>query len=322
MLRFLPILLFISLLSSCGPLGRAVSKMTPDRQEEDEEVGAIPESLLPGSSSNEGIEPTEVREVGAGQDPAKAGGIVGLPTEEEILFLDPDDFEAAEAALAGLSSIQKRDWLTSHSVARNYAMLEGKPLLIIFTDTPGPRNTGSPSGNSLEKELLARTDFSEWAEERFVRLKLDFNVKDRNSADSEKKEVAIRKEKYLESLKKRYGVRGLPVILVLASDGTEVQRVRGYQTGNYEFAWGLLRTAEKVAQDKQLAFEKTLEKKGYRRWKGKNDQRILARLVAYDEGKLTLIAPNGRRHETHESSLSAEDRKWLAGAKAKSEARR
>lgn len=321
MLRLL-LSFLLCLLASCGPIGRAVAKVTPDKEEDDADVGGIPASLLPGSSSNEGIEPTEVREVSFGQDPAKTGGIMGLPTEDEIMFLNPDDFEASEEALAGLGAIQKRDWLTSHTIAKNYAMVEGKPLLILFTDTPGPRNTGSPSGNSLEKELLARSDFSEWAGERFVRLKLDFNVKDRNSADSAKKEVAIKKENYLKSLKKRYRVRGLPVMLVLASDGSEVQRIRGYQAGNYEMTWGLLRTGDKAAEEQQLAFEKTLEKKGYRRWTGKNEQRILARLVSYKDGKLTLVAPNGQRHETDESSLSAADREWVAEAKAKSEASR
>jgi len=318
MFRFYSAVLLLLGLSSCGHLGRAVSKVVPKEEPKPQVNGGIPETLLPGrgAQSLEEVKPTEVRSVGVGQDPAKVSGIAGLPAQEDILFLDPDDHEASEDVLSGLAGIQKKDWLTSHSVARKYSMVEGKPLLIFFTNTPSPTNTGSFSAAALEKELFARSDFSEWASERFVRVKLDFNVKEKDR-DQARQSLARKKKRYLESLKKRYRVGGLPVVLVLAPDGTEVQRIRGYTAKNYEYTWGLLRTAEIVAKDRYEAYEATLEKKGYRRWTGKNDLRILARLASYKEGDLLLIEPSGERHKTNEKNLSRADRKWLTEEKEK-----
>ena len=317
MLRYFTAFLFILALSSCAPIGRAVSQALPKEEEEPIENGGIPDALLPGGRGEVTITPAESRTVGAGQDPAKVSGILGLPAQEDILFLDPDNYEESEEALSGLVGIQKKDWLASHSIARNFSMVDGKPLLIFFTDSPSSTHTGSVTAVGLERELFARTDFSDWASERVVRLKLDYGVKVKD-LDADKQNEALRKKKFLESLKKRYKVSGLPVVLVLAPDGTEVQRIRGYLPGNYEHTWGLLRTAEVAAQERHESFESTLKKKGYRRWTGKNDRRILARLASYKDGKILLIGPNGKRHQTTEANLSREDRKWIAEAKEKS----
>ena len=312
MLRFLLPTVLLVALSSCS-------------RKKNEDRGGIPE--IPshlrggGAASRVGKDAPPDRVIDAGVDPASLsaseGGVVGLPLEQDIMFLDPDDFEGSEAAMKTLFVGKKEDWFVSHTLAKNEALNESKPLLIVFTDTPSAQSGGSPASASLERELLARHDFSDWAGEHFVRLKLDFNVKDRKSADSSKQSLALKKEKYLESLKKRYKVKGFPTVLVISTDGSLIQNVRGYRSGNSEHVWGLLKTAVVLNDKRQESFEEKLSQKGYRHWQGQNKKRILARLSSYRDGELTLIAPNGRRFQTQESSLSADDREWIEQEKEK-----
>ena len=311
---------------SCSQVGGLVSKLKLGKEEDDfGKIPEIPSHLRSGSSGTVKLEPAEDRVIAAGVDPAslsvEQGGISGLPSEADIVFTNPDDAEASEAAIEGLFGIKKKDWLSSHTVAKNLALVESKPLLILFTDLPSAQSGGSPAAARLESELLARSDFSDWAGEHFVRLKLDFNIKDRRSADAGKQTLAIQKEKYLLSLKKRYKVGGFPALMVVATDGSVVQHVRGYRSGASDHTWGLLKTAAVNSADRQKKFEERLLKKGYRRWKGKNDQMILAKLASYQNGDLLLIGPNGVRYRTNEKNVSSEDRQWLADRKKRREVR-
>lgn len=297
-------------LVGCGVFG--------GKEEEGFSYDDLPDELKAGGRQTN-APPVVEGVVAVGEDPASR--LEGLPSENEIVWTDPDDAKSSEASVGELLSIQKKDWLLSHSAAKNFSMLDGKPLLILFTDLPGPSSGGSPSAVGLERDLISRNDFSEWAAEHFIRLRLDYNVTGVSSTDSDKQQLAIQKRKFLDSLKKRYKVNGFPAMLVVAPDGSEVQRIRGY-SGNPEFVWGLLRTAAKIADEKQFALETRLLKKGYRFWTGKNDLKTLARLVSYHEGNLILVGPNGNRIQTSASNLSREDREWLAEAKAESEKKR
>ena len=300
------------LLASCG------------RNKEDDNFGKLPEvpsHLRAGGAASVKITPADDRVVAIGVDPASLtldqGGVAGLTPESELIFTDPDNVEASEAAIEGLFGDEKIDWYQSHTVAKNRALLESKPLLIVFTDTPSGNSPGSPAAARLEAELLARLDFAEWAKKNVIRLKLDSNVKDRRSADPSKQSLALRKAKYLETLRKQYKVGGFPAIIVVAADGTVVQHVRGYKKGAADYTWGLLKQGVFLSDDRQKKFEARLEKRGYRRWAGKNDQTIFARLAKYQKGELLLIAPNGARFLTKESNLSKDDRSWIETQKEK-----
>lgn len=321
MRRYFPILIALLVLPSCSQVGALASKLKPGKK--DDNFGKIPpipkEVGGPGTIDTFDADAPENRVVAIGVDPATLsltqGGVEGLAAESELIFTDPDDVEASEAALKGIIGNKKTGWLESHSFAKKQALVESKPLLVLFTNSNG----SSPAVNRLEGELLARLDFAEWADENLVRLRLDFNVKNRQSTDTTKQSLALRQEKYLRSLKKRYKISGFPVMLMIANDGSVIQKVRGYNSGNYEYVWGLLRTAVELNEERRLKFEEKLSKKGYRRWRGKNDLLILARLVSYKDGTLLLIEPNGVRHQTEESNLSAEDRRWIKKEKEKRE---
>lgn len=305
-----PLLLSLGL-TGCGVLG--------GKDEEPFDYNDIPDELKAGGGRNTAAAPIVQGVVGVGVDPATT--LEGLPSEDELIWTNPDDVDSSEASVQELLGVRKKDWLLSHTLAKNFSMMEGKPLMILFTDIPGPGSGGSPTAARLERELISRTDFSEWASEHFVRLKLDYNVRNTSSADSGKQQIALKQKKFLASLKERYKVSGFPVILVVAPDGSVVQRIRGY-SGNAEFVWGLLRTAAEISGKKQFDLETKLLKKGYRFWTGQNDVKTLARLVSYNDGQLTLVGPNGNRFQTSTKNLSNDDREWLAEAKAESEERR
>lgn len=317
MIRFLFLLLAVLTLSGCG----IVSKLRPGKKEEvsKDDWNQIPRHLRGGAAQESvKIEPAEAdRIVDAGVDPASIGldqgGVAGLPSEADLIFTDPDNVKASEAAIEKLYKVQKKDWFVSHSIAKNQALIESKPLLMVFTNTNG----SSPAAAKLEKELLARIDFADWAKEHFVRLRLDYNVKGTKSADMKVLSDALEKRKYLNSLKKRYKVSGFPSMIVVAADGSVTQHVRGYDGGNYEFTWGLLKTAVANSKEKQDELERKLLRKGYRRWQGKNELKILAKLASYKEGELLLIAPNGVRYQTHIKNLSPADRQWLEDEQAR-----
>lgn len=317
MIRCLFLLLSVLFLSGCG----VVSKLKPGKKDapskDKDEWGQIPSHLRAGNASaSVEVKPAE-RLVAAGVDPASVseaqGGVAGLPSEADLIFTDPDDIEASEAAVEELFKIHKKDWLVSHSVAKNQAMIESKPLLMVFTNTNG----SSPSATRFEKEFLARTDFSKWAGEHFVRLKLDYNIKGLKAADGQKQTVAFTKRKYLDSLKKRYKVKGFPTMIAVAADGSVLQHLRGYNKGSVDYTWGLLKTAVVNSKEKQEEFEKKLLTKGYRRWQGKNELKILAKLASYKEGELLLIGPNGVRYRTQVENISSADRQWLEDEKEK-----
>ncbi|MDP0492562.1 MAG: hypothetical protein Q7Q71_16065 [Verrucomicrobiota bacterium JB023] len=307
--------------TACSRVGGMMSKITPDgAEEEGSATPSIPPQLRSGSGNDE-LEELESVEVAAGSDPALLSssqtGITGLPTEDEIEFLDPDDLEGSAALLEELTRGKREVWMSSFTQARRLSVAEGKPLLLWFTDTPGERRVGSPSSMQLERELFARKEFGEWAEENLLRLKLDFNVENRNSVEPTKKTLAIRQEKYLESLKDRFNVRGFPSLIVLGSDGSSATHIRGYRSGDSEYIWGRLRTAVQVASKRQQKYEAKLARKGYRHWTGENDVSLFARLASYQKGELVLVGPDGARYKTKESSLSAEDRAWIEAEKAK-----
>ncbi len=311
---------FLCILSSCGRVGGVTAG-----EDKDDRFGELPEVpshlRAGGGNANVKIEPAQARIVAAGVDPASlatdAGGIEGLPSESDLIFTDPDDVEGSEAAIQGLFGTREKNWLESHTEAKNLSLLESKPLLILFTDLPSPSGGGSPTAARLQTELLARNDFSAWAKDHLVRLRLDFNLKDRKSADLSKQSLALRKEKFLKSLKKQYKIGGFPAMLVVSTDGSVLQHIRGYRSGSADYTWGLLKTAVVNSKQRQEVFEARLLKKGYRRWQGQNENKILARLVSYREGELILIGPNGKRYQTHENNLSPQDREWIKEQKEK-----
>lgn len=304
MRRFLPWILVGTLASSsCSLLGLGGK---PEVKKKDEPFGAsgIPPQLRAKNSD-------------PGTAVAAGGNVAATPLnftpEEDIVYTDPDNPEAAVPELSTLLSITQRGpWEESETIAKQRSAREGKPLLIWFTDSQS-----SPMCKALNQELFSTNEFGNWALEKLVRLRVDANVKitdpnlDLGSAEDRRVDV----QNYAAELKKRYKIMGYPSLILLSPSGEVLGRYRGYKRGGADFLWGQLKHGEAVSATAYQGWRSGLEKKGYREWQDRKARKVFARLISYSKGTLTLIEPDGTRSRTQETNLSEKDRAWIAGQK-------
>jgi hypothetical protein len=233
--------------------------------------------------------------------------------QEDISWTNPDNPEAGIPELENLMAAPKKGpWEESETIARQTAAREGKPILIWFTDS-----ARSPMCRVLTEELFGKPDFGKWAADNVVRLKIDANVAvdDAGLSLDEKITREARIKDYVKRLKKRYRILGHPSVLMLNPSGEVITRYRGYKRGEADFFWGLIKQGVASSEAAYDSWRKSLEKKGYREWRGKGGRKILAKLAQYSDGVLILIEPGGERYRTEESSLSKEDREWIGEQK-------
>lgn len=229
---------------------------------------------------------------------------------DEIVYTDPDaeDPDAVLPELAELLAEAKDEgpWGQSYTATMREARRTETPVLMWFTDS-----LASPPSKAMSEDLFSRQDFEEWAGETFVRLQVDERVKGDGQDDY------ARKTDWVEALRKRYRVMGNPTLIVMTPSGEVIGRYRGYKRGQYEYRWGQLRQAAKLAKDSHEAWKSKMEKKGYRTWSDPQGRKFFAKLIAYKDGELVLVEPDGTRARTREGRLSVEDRKWIAEEKRK-----
>lgn len=289
------------LLVSCGHVQRLANSL--GGESDPFRPGDVPAHLKP---TPDGPAPLPRVRVDGVAGPLPVGE---LPDDDDIVWTNPDDpdapLEGFEEVLLS-SSQQDGGWGPSYFEGARQAVREGKPMLMWFTDTQR-----SPLCRSLSAEVFSDFAFEEWAVDRLVRVRIDFNVK----ADGE--DDRLRKKGYLAKLKKRYKVRGLPTVLILASDGTVTGRYQGYTRGGGEFYWGKLKNATLTAEEQTRSWKLRMEKKGYRVWKNRKDMQLFARLLRYSEGELRLVEPSGKQIVAKEESLSDEDQAWIRAELAK-----
>ena len=181
-------------------------------------------------------------------------------------------------------------------------------MLIWFTRT---ENGGSPKCKKLREEVYNRSDFKAWARTNVVRLKLDLAPKVTMRGDNgEILGSDNDKRKYVESLKKRYRVLGVPAVIVESpSDGVMAQ-YRGYR-GDSNAYFENLKDNILTHEHNYKVWRHKMLRKGYREWTGTNGLRVFAKLIRYNQGDLVLVEPDGHKLKTTESRLSKADRAWL-----------
>ena len=235
--------------------------------------------------------------------------------ERDLMWTDPDNPEESMEGLEEVMAEGSRQgpWYLSYSEARRAAMRNGKPILVWFTDT-----RFSPLCRSLDGEVFSTASFGEWASEELVRLRLDFNVtgtgdgQGRSAMDDK-----IRKESYLQSLKRRYKVLGFPTVMLLTPDGTVVARYRGYKKSYFDFYLARLKNDTGRAAQLHREWRGGMMRRGYREWTDGRGRKVFAKLSRYQDGGLILVEPDGKRIIARESKLSPGDRAWIAEQKAK-----
>ncbi len=234
--------------------------------------------------------------------------------QEDIVYTDPDDPEAAIPELTTLLDMSKKGpWEESETIAKQRSVREGKPLLIWFTDSKR-----SPMCKALSGELFATHEFGDWATDHLIRLRVDsanIKTKDLNADSEDAENFRASSMAYYASLKKRYKVMGYPSLVMLSPSGEMIGTYRGYKKGDSKFVWGQLKQSEAASSASYKGWREGMEKKGYREWSDQKDRKIFAKLVSYSKGELVMIEPNGKRARTRESSLSEKDQQWIAEQK-------
>jgi thioredoxin-related protein len=135
-------------------------------------------------------------------------------------------------ALLSLGSLRAADatWLTNYDQALKQAAAENKPLVIDFT--------GSDWCGwciRLDQEVFSQPEFTSYAKENVVLLKLDF---------PRKKTLPPQETEQNEKLAKQYGIQGFPTIIVLDPKGKQLGKL-GYQKGG---ATNWIASLEKVTK--------------------------------------------------------------------------
>jgi len=291
MMRLITIALIpVMTLTSCGLIGG-------DKEEEKKPnpfgPTGVPPMLRPRSPGGNVVTP-------GGNIPGTAPAIT---PEDELVFTDPDNPDAGIPELSSvLTAPKKGPWEKDETVARRRSYREGKPLLILFTDS-----MANPMCKAIDQELFARHDFGDWADEKLVRLRVDVNERLEDASHDER----IRAKNRATELKKRYKVLGHPSLLVLNPSGEVIGRYRGYSRGQADFTWGQIKHAEIVSTNSNREWRSNLEKKGYREWQDNKGRKVFARLVSYSKGELVLVEPDGFQSKTHENRLSDSDQTWI-----------
>lgn len=310
-----PLLIVLALvLVGCG----GVRKLTGGGPDPFAEPADVPDHLRADGGAGQ----ARVRLAPVGEDPAEFARSMGddaqaslLTPEDDIVWTDPDNPDAELADIEDLirAGRNRDDWEVSLTDARRYAMREGVPLLIWFTDSER-----SSVCRTLSTELFSTTDFDSWARDNLVRVRLDWSAKTDGGDSLDQMDARARRREYLAKVEKRYKVAGKPHVVVMAPDGTVTGHHRGYRPDSADFFWGKLKHSTILAKKHHDDWAAKMRRKGYRVWTSRRgDFSSFAKLLRYREGELILVEPGGVRFRTRETNLSADDRAWIEREKAK-----
>lgn len=140
---------------------------------------------------------------------------------------------------------------TDYAAALERAKESGKQVFILFTGSDW-----CPYCIKLEKEVVSKSEFREWAKDRFELVFCDFPMK-----DGGKNVTAEQKAANME-LSKSFGIQGYPTIIIAGADGKATGAVLGYQKGGVkkwmEYAQREIETAP-LAKKHLGAFESEIE---------------------------------------------------------------
>ena len=269
-------------------------------------VPPVPEHLRAGRNGEPGVTRVSMDNPEA---MARAADTV-REREKNLLWTDPDNPESGLQDLREVMSegSSQGPWKLSLSQAKKTGMRKGKPLVVWFTDSRGGR---SPLCKSLSTEVFSTPNFTQWAADEVVRVRLDFNINARNEDDR------IRKRQYLKDLKKRYKVMGTPAVFVMAPDGTVTGSYRGSERSYGQFYLDRLKRAAEAAGKHHLEWVKKMKRRGYREWTDTKGRPIFAKLGRYRKPEMILVEPDGNKIRAKESNLSSPDRLWIQQELAK-----
>lgn len=295
---------------SCGTLSRSARAVGAKLKEMNEEPGTL-KSNQHAIDEESGRPSRGLAALSGSNVVAKVGQ---LTTREEDIVWAPEDPDTPIAALEDLVVDDENpldSWFEDYGKAMKKARVEGKPVMMWFT-----RTKNSPLCKLLSAELLSHKEFEDWADENVVRLRVDANIQESNTAKRKDR------ERYVAELKSRYRVLGQPVVVIISPRGTEFGKYRGYKSGSAGFYFGRLKNAQRTAQQDHVSWQSEMERKGYRTWHDARGRGVFAKVVRYRNGVIWLVQPDGKKSSTSVSKLSTEDRQYVERKLANSRAGR
>ena len=105
-------------------------------------------------------------------------------------------------------------WLTDLAKAQAKAKTENKMVLMDFNGSDW-----CPPCKALRKNVLSTKEFEDYAKKNLVLVDVDF---------PRGKELPADQKKANEALSEKYGIEGLPTVIVLSSDGKQIKKKVGY----------------------------------------------------------------------------------------------
>lgn len=142
----------------------------------------------------------------------KLNNCVKLPGHGWVLGADIELIDLAAQAEA------EKAWTEDFPAAQLRATEQKKRLFVDFTGSDW-----CPPCIALHDKVLTQPEFLQHAKEHFVLVKVDF-PRNKPQADPQREANQI--------LARAYRVQSFPTVLVLEANGTEVQRLNGYNGGN------------------------------------------------------------------------------------------
>jgi thioredoxin-related protein len=105
-------------------------------------------------------------------------------------------------------------WLTDLDAGLKAAAEAKKHVMVEFTGSDW-----CPPCMKMHKEIFSQEDFVKKASEKFILVKLDF---------PNKKEQSEEEKKANQAAAEKFGIKGFPTVLILDSEGKEVDKQVGY----------------------------------------------------------------------------------------------
>jgi protein disulfide-isomerase len=118
--------------------------------------------------------------------------------------------------LAAAVTVNGANWTTDYAAAREQAKAENRPILLEFTGSDW-----CPPCQRLNAEVFSRSEFSAFADENLILVKLDFPRRTEQAP-----ELAAQNRRLAE----KYGIQGFPTVVILSPSGEEIGRT-GYRRG-------------------------------------------------------------------------------------------
>ena len=133
--------------------------------------------------------------------------------------------------LVGFVQAAEKPWTTDFEKAKEQAKKENKLVLLDFTGSDW-----CPPCIALHKEVFSKKSFIEYAEEKLILVELDFPRR-------KKQEEALKKAN--AALGEKFEIIGYPTVILIDSNGKEIDRKVGYQKGGAEAFIAYLKKLEK-----------------------------------------------------------------------------